>query len=390
MLVRTVRHAFKRLLTERKIVIISQNRVRSIPIGAKTQLFFFLCLVGFCAWSSYSTGIFLAYKTLVESKEEQVLQAQQKTDALNAQFALMHHDVQRIVEKGAPSKDAKDKESYNEFVAGLYTAAPQGEENNQLLKRIGFLESRVAELEGYRQRFLDKVGTKTSLQLDKLKHIIDMTGLDVEELSQQTPDKPVKAFKISPEDKVIPEENEDNAHQGGPFIGISSPESHYYEKTVMDGVSELVNLNGIYASMPLGLPIHDAHVSSGFGARRDPLTRRAAVHYGLDLSAPQGSQVFATGPGTVITAGRTGAYGNLIEIDHGYGITTRYGHLKEIRVQVGDIIKRGQTIGVQGNTGRSTGFHLHYEVRMNDKPLDPQKFLTAGSYAEEKRLSEAR
>ncbi|HYV48560.1 MAG TPA: M23 family metallopeptidase [Myxococcaceae bacterium] len=116
-------------------------------------------------------------------------------------------------------------------------------------------------------------------------------------------------------------------------------------------------------------------VTSDFGQRLDPYTADRVMHAGLDIAAPHGKDVAAPAEGTVVFAGLEGGYGNVLVIDHGYGIKTRYGHLAKITVKAGDRIKRGQIIAVVGNTGRSTGPHLHYEVRVNGIPQNPRKFI---------------
>jgi len=116
-------------------------------------------------------------------------------------------------------------------------------------------------------------------------------------------------------------------------------------------------------------------ISSGFGYRRDPFTKKRAFHNGLDIIAPRGREVRATGEGIVTRAMRTGALGNAVYVSHGYGITTRYGHLSRIAVKPGQTVARGDVIGYVGNSGRSTGNHLHYEVRVDGKPVDPRAYI---------------
>ena len=134
----------------------------------------------------------------------------------------------------------------------------------------------------------------------------------------------------------------------------------------------------VLAAVPLGAPFDSFHLTSRFGQRVDPLSRRRAMHHGLDFGAPSGSEVLATSPGTVIRAGRAGSYGIMVELDHGHGITTRYAHLSRTLVEVGQSVGRRAPIGVIGTTGRSTGRHLHYEVRVDNEPRDPARFLAAG------------
>jgi murein DD-endopeptidase MepM/ murein hydrolase activator NlpD len=117
---------------------------------------------------------------------------------------------------------------------------------------------------------------------------------------------------------------------------------------------------------------------SGFGVRTDPFTGSLAMHTGLDLHGETGDPVRATADGTVTAAGWGGGYGRVVDIDHGNGLTTRYGHLSAIDVRAGQSVKAGQIIGKVGSTGRSTGPHLHYETRLRKEAVDPQKFLRAG------------
>jgi murein DD-endopeptidase MepM/ murein hydrolase activator NlpD len=122
----------------------------------------------------------------------------------------------------------------------------------------------------------------------------------------------------------------------------------------------------------------DPDLTSGFGARIDPFTRSPALHTGLDFRADHGAPVRAAGAGRVIGAEYAGGYGNMVEVDHGNGVTTRYAHLSAIAVGVGQTVAAGTVLGRAGSTGRSTGAHLHYETRINDEPVDPQRFLRAG------------
>ena len=128
------------------------------------------------------------------------------------------------------------------------------------------------------------------------------------------------------------------------------------------------------ASVPSVWPTR-GWVTSDFGSRLDPYTSERVMHAGLDIAGPHGKDVIAPSDGTVVFAGLEGGYGNVLVIDHGYGIKTRYGHLAAIRVKPGDKIKRGQEIANLGNTGRSTGPHLHYEVRVNGIAQNPRKFI---------------
>ncbi len=127
-------------------------------------------------------------------------------------------------------------------------------------------------------------------------------------------------------------------------------------------------------SVPSIWPVR-GYVSAGFGERIDPLNGEGAFHSGMDIAAPTGTEVVATADGLVFSAGRDAGYGNAILINHGNGMTTKYGHLSKIYVVVGQDVKRGQIIGAVGSTGRTTGPHLHYEVHVQDTPVNPAKYL---------------
>ena len=150
---------------------------------------------------------------------------------------------------------------------------------------------------------------------------------------------------------------------------------------VIDTMTSLTELSSVVKALtavPLVEPVTNAELSSGFGGRNDPFTEELAFHSGIDLSGEKGSDVHVTAPGVVVFAGPRGAYGNTVEVDHGYGIRTRYGHLSKIVVAAGTKLDKGAIVGKLGSTGRSTGPHVHYEVWYDDAVRDPGKFIKAG------------
>jgi len=172
--------------------------------------------------------------------------------------------------------------------------------------------------------------------------------------------------------------------QGGPFVPVAAVA--LAGEPALSGLRDrLDRWRGVKAALqtlPLGEPLDAAYdVSSPFGRRNDPLNRRTGIHEGVDLVAAYGSPVHATGEGQVAFAGPWDRYGLAIEIDHGNGITTRYAHLSRILVREGQHVGRATVIGLLGSTGRSTGPHLHYEVRLAEVPRDPLKFIAAGDDA---------
>jgi murein DD-endopeptidase MepM/ murein hydrolase activator NlpD len=151
---------------------------------------------------------------------------------------------------------------------------------------------------------------------------------------------------------------------------------------LFDSWKKLDQLQDGVIAIPSDKPVQvSVTMMSAFGVRSDPFNHRAAIHPGIDLAGAYGTPIYATADGTVLRAGwNSGGYGNLVEIDHGRGITTRYGHMSAVLVQAGQHITRGQQIGRMGSTGRSTGNHLHYEVRIDGRAVNPIPFMKSTDY----------
>lgn len=143
--------------------------------------------------------------------------------------------------------------------------------------------------------------------------------------------------------------------------------------------SMIMNRNLQAEVLPAGRPITKGWLSSNYGTRNDPFTGKPEFHKGVDLAGKDGSDIVAVAAGVVTWAGKRYGYGNLVEINHGNGYVTRYGHCKEVLVGVGDTIKKGQLISKMGSTGRSTGPHVHFEVWVNGRTVDPSKYLYASN-----------
>lgn len=170
---------------------------------------------------------------------------------------------------------------------------------------------------------------------------------------------------------------------GGPLVPVNLDASAGpFEATLSSlqpRIATVFRLRGLVEQLPLRRPLAgELELSSNYGYRADPFTRGAALHTGMDLRAEHGSPVRATGPGKVVTAEYSGGYGNMVEIEHASGITTRYAHMSAILVSEGQTVTAGTLVGRVGSTGRSTGPHLHYETRIDGEPADPNRFLRAG------------
>src|SRR5579863_1369359 len=195
----------------------------------------------------------------------------------------------------------------------------------------------------------------------RMRGVFSDLGLDIGQLEAATP----------------------RAAMGGPYVPVKLPpdagafERQLYRINVTR--AQVDRLNRTLALVPYRKPvIGEVEFTSGFGVRSDPFLGRPAMHTGLDFRAATGDPVRVTANGKIASSGWAGGYGRMVEVDHGNGLSTRYGHLSEINVKVGDVVKIGQVIGAVGSTGRSTGPHLHYETRIDGEAVDPQKFLRAG------------
>ena len=180
---------------------------------------------------------------------------------------------------------------------------------------------------------------------------------------------------------------DDRAAQGGPLLRLTTSHDGTLDPRFARLGLSLARMNALergLAGIPQVLPASLAFISSGFGYRADPFTGGAAFHAGLDFRGPIGAPIYAAAKGVVSFAGQKSGYGNCIEIDHGNGLMTRYAHMSAFRTLLGKAINAGDVIGAIGSTGRSTGPHLHFEVRIHDRAVNPRPFLEAASHVLEK------
>ena len=219
------------------------------------------------------------------------------------------------------------------------------------------------------ERLLDQAETFAKSRADRLRLALKLAGLDAGALVSHA-----------------------SGGLGGPLIEGKDPKALAAVLDVDEGfatriqraassLGEVRVLSSALERVPLAAPTASAERSSGFGVRVDPFTGRPAFHSGLDFAGGISTPVYSTGPGVVSFTGVRTGYGNTVEIDHGGGFKTRYAHLQAIGVGVGERVAVGQRIGAMGSTGRSTGPHLHYEVWVDGRAQNPDRFLRAGDYA---------
>jgi murein DD-endopeptidase MepM/ murein hydrolase activator NlpD len=223
------------------------------------------------------------------------------------------------------------------------------------------LQTSLDQVEGRQMAALSSVEDSMESRVRRMRGVFTDLGLDMAQLEAAAP----------------------RAGMGGPYVPVklASDAGPFERQLYRINITraQMERLNRTLALVPYRKPvIGEVEFTSGFGVRTDPFLGRPAMHTGLDFRASMGDPVRATANGKVASSGWAGGYGRMVEIDHGNGLSTRYGHLSEIGVKVGDPIKIGQVIGAVGSTGRSTGAHLHYETRIDGEAVDPQKFLRAG------------
>jgi murein DD-endopeptidase MepM/ murein hydrolase activator NlpD len=328
-------------MTERfNIIIASENGVLHTFLVSRKKLLFTtvfsaLTIAGLAFGSLFTLGfsthnIYLTHKMAIISKDTE------KTNEINADFEAR---LARIVEE-------------NKIEVAQLKA-----KNDQLVTTLQLKSSHlIADLK------MQNLKQEAAFKEEK-KQLISTAVSELKERSELIANVMnnigVKLKKLKHTDTV--------KNSGGPFIAI---EDNRFDQLIYEADQYLETIR----SLPLGKPAVGV-INSSYGPRMDPITHTAAFHSGIDILGNTGDEVRATAEGKVISAGENGGYGNYILIDHGNAYSTGYGHLLKYRVKEGDHVNRGQVIGLIGDTGRSTGPHLHYEISVNSKTIDPSKFL---------------
>jgi hypothetical protein len=243
-----------------------------------------------------------------------------------------------------------------------------------VLKRLAAQTERVRHLNMAETAFMARTQDEVVDGVKEIRAVLRRTGINPDQFAQRIASVEGVGGPEIPLQSVHIEGISDEAFQGA-FLRASA---------VLDQMNQL--LMGM-RHVPLITPVSGPEFerTSGFGPRIDPFSGRYSFHPGVDFAGPWGSPVHTTAPGTVVWAGPRGTYGKMVEIDHGFGIHTRYGHLSSILVEVGAKVTKGAPIGKLGSTGRSTGPHVHYEVWYDDVVRNPRNFIEAGRYVLQQR-----
>ncbi len=409
----------RRVFPERQILVRDTGRIRCFKLGTLPQLGVIAAVAGCVLWALLSTAAYLDGAAKLASKEDEIAQRAAELDGLKASYQAAFGrldefqsifagitceitDIQdsllRIAERNVvtgkrgiagtmPRLDA-DANGCRVIANAAQPAAATpasgdtrrivgslkddgANEQEVLRRRVTQLEEALEKLRASHSAFLQNTADIAALRIGEMEKALAAVGVNAKSLSTEADRRPTDGTsRVSPYGR------------GGPFIaappGTKLGGSFNPVALFNNHADRLDTLTTALRSLPLGEPLADYEVTSPFGARNDPINNLTGIHEGVDLGAPTGTPVRATGEGVISSAGWRDRYGIMVEVDHGMGLRTRYAHLSKSLVAVGQHVSRGATIGFVGETGRTTGPHLHYEVRMADQATNPMKFITAG------------
>jgi murein DD-endopeptidase MepM/ murein hydrolase activator NlpD len=316
---------------ERQLLLRGPGKVTSVTLSQRSQILGATALAASILWTGVTTlclgGSSLDKALAVHhanALQNELSDAQLQVAELTAANLRITQQRDAAIAQADATRDAALAQA---------TAA-----RNQAVAETSLIQSNASDQ-------IKELNRQTVATISAVDSIISATGLNPERLARITPAKPVDAD--APGDAEL----------------------------LQSDLHRLKALGKLLGQVPLGPPVKTVSVSSPFGYRPDPWTGAREFHVGVDLRGPIGTNIYATAPGTVSFAGIANGYGEMVQIDHGYGLMTRYSHLDKILVHVGDTVKSHEIVGLMGNTGWSTGPHLLYETRVNGQPENPLHFI---------------
>ena len=422
-----VRAVVDQVFPERQLVMRTDGRVSYFKISQPLQIVMSGVIVAALSWSAFTSVSFLRHDQVLQAKDDEiagarlayrsllgeVAQYQRKFAAITKDLEENHSLMLGLVEKNAALQRNLSSVSRRLEI----TAAERQQVINareRLKEQLAALENEMTSLSGRNFALKDNLSAvendlhlimteRNKAQTDsshmrnrveelttRLKELQDTEGEVVQRMNERAGDqiagleKVIELTGLDP-DRLLGVTEGEKSGVGGPFIPMGEDNlpagDLKMELTNLDrNLSRLEALQESIARVPLSAPMTAYYITSSFGKRKDPMTNRWSAHSGVDLGGPVKSPVYSTAAGKVTYAGWKGRYGRLIEIDHGFGLKTRFAHLSKILVKKGQEIKFHEKVGLLGSTGRSTGPHLHYEIVFNNKPVNPLKFIRAGKY----------
>jgi murein DD-endopeptidase MepM/ murein hydrolase activator NlpD len=425
-------------LPEQRLFLKSERGTHFVRLKPLTKAFFLFVLAGFVSWSFFSTAYFVIHTISADNSRTRAAYEQNAFfDRLNTLSA--ERDAHRTTAEQAQDRFSMAMEQVADMQVRLFEAEQRNRELETAVDVIqATLRTTIQERDAARTEVADltfelnpnqDIETSATRERDLLRTLtvlaqglqdtteerddgavlvaeatdrIDLLTFEsqlLQERQERVFSQIEDAVAMSMEplddmfrsaglsmDNLIQSVRSTYSGQGGPLFPVSvstsgdDPDPMVYRANEVITALDEMNLRRIAAeSLPFSIPVSGNYRhTSGFGYRRDPINGGRRLHAGTDFAGARGTDIVAGGSGTVIFAGRRGGYGLMVEIQHSHGYTTRYAHLSSIRVNTGQRVTRGQWIGDLGSTGRSTGPHLHYEVRLHGDPVDPMTFIRAG------------
>ncbi len=376
---------YKAVFAKKTILFIANKKIRTLTLGPLTQasLLVIMAFIGNLFVQSFQ------YNKVFLTKSDQINDLQSANEYFRKEIEDLNAKLSKVTEYlhavTGSSQDVKAEEFKFKKPKNFKEEDLSGQDGHTF-KKIKDANQKFAHIQNITQN-----------RIKKIENIISITGLNLNKMPQKI--RHEKSANLVKEISLN-EKKHLAKGQGGPSSDFNSLEEimskksqeedlerHLEKVKFTSSIDYLIALEKVATSLPLARPMKNYYISSGFGSRSDPITGRSAKHQGLDFVGVSQEKIISPSVGKVILAGRYSDYGNAVVIDHGFGITTRYGHLSTIKVKNGQMVKKGEVIALQGSTGRSTGQHLHYEVRYKNMPLNPKKFLEAGEALNEEQNS---
>ena len=341
---------FRGAFKPRDIFLHDGKSLRRFTVGRRAQAAATGAVLGLLAWSGYAT---VQYASAMTSD----------VATMQRQVADMQHDVEAI--RAAAAERADVLEQRQAFLAEMLSGDADAAEMARLLPAAAEagdiqdprLAAEFEQVEGMQASLAAQADAATRARYRHTAAAVRRLGIDPRRLAQGGVGGPFEEAA------------------GGAAANVPANDVDPRFAQLFASWRQMEQLEQGVASIPSMMPVQGARWTSSFGVRSDPFRGRAAMHGGIDMAGPLGTPIYATADGTVATADWQGGYGNLVELGHGAGIATRYGHLSRIMVRNGERVRRGQVIGLMGSTGRSTGSHLHYEVRIDGRAVNPIPFM---------------
>ena len=381
----------KKYYPERQIFMRVEGRVKFLKFNPEVQIFLTACLIIFMGWVGVSTVTYLTRDMVMENKINQITDLRSEYQRLDEDYTSLTNDValraqkleerQKYLEslikgngtsslkevsdlsseKVLPAKSIKDESQAMliERLLGAGTAFADADISPATLRAEALIQLRKIDL--MQQKNASLLYAISQKKIANIDNILKNTPVNI--------------------DRLVKQYEGDTHGMGGPYIpeqGFSSlftKDDNSVFLALQDDALRLDIASSALYSFPTGEPAAKYYISSPYGSRIDPFTKRKSSHYGLDMAGWPGTAIQASAKGVVIKAGLSGPYGRMVEIDHGNGFHTRYGHMNKLHVKKGDHVKYGQKIGDMGKTGRATSSHLHYEVWFEGKVVDPLPFI---------------